>query len=96
MKTTVKVFAVCALFAFLAAFSGDCAQAKTPNERINGAVEVLRDMEGQEDVATMGKLLSKAKGVAIFPSVIKAGLVIGGQYGEGFILRRNPDTNAWY
>ncbi len=96
MKTTVKVFAVCALFAFLAAFSGDRAQAKTPNERINGAVEVLRDMEGQEDVATMGKLLSKAKGVAIFPSVIKAGLVIGGQYGEGFILRRNPDTNAWY
>ena len=28
-------------------------------------------------------LLSKASGVLVFPSVIKAGLMVGGQYGEG-------------
>ncbi|MFL9960935.1 YSC84-related protein [Paraburkholderia sediminicola] len=29
------------------------------------------------------ELVSKARGVLVFPSVIQAGLVVGGQYGEG-------------
>ncbi|QBR04088.1 YSC84-related protein [Paraburkholderia pallida] len=35
------------------------------------------DAEGSRE------LISKAKGVLIFPSVIEAGFVVGGQYGEG-------------
>lgn len=29
------------------------------------------------------ELLSKANGILVFPSVVKAGFVVGGQYGEG-------------
>jgi lipid-binding SYLF domain-containing protein len=36
-----------------------------------------------------------AKGILIFPRVIKAGLIIGGQYGEG-ALRSNGKTVGYY
>src|SRR5512137_207421 len=36
-----------------------------------------------------------AKGVLVFPDVIKAGLVVGGQYGEGALLV-NGQTSGYY
>lgn len=40
--------------------------------------------------------LSKvAKGVLVFPDVIKAGLVIGGQYGEGGLLIKGKNTGYY-
>jgi len=40
-------------------------------------------------------LLEKAKGVLIFPAVIKAGIGIGGEYGEG-VLRVNGKSIQYY
>ena len=36
-----------------------------------------------------------AKGVLVFPDIIKAGLIIGGQYGEGALLI-NGETTGYY
>jgi lipid-binding SYLF domain-containing protein len=36
-------------------------------------------------------LIQDAKGVAIFPNVVKASLVIGGRFGRGVVLVRQPD-----
>jgi len=41
------------------------------------------------------KFLQKAKGILVFPSVIKAGFVVGGEYGEG-ALRINGKTVEYY
>lgn len=41
------------------------------------------------------KLGRKAKGILVFPSVIKAGIGIGGEYGEG-ALRVNAETIGYY
>ena len=41
------------------------------------------------------RFLQKAAGVLIFPSVIKAGFGIGGEYGEG-VLRVNGESVAYY
>jgi lipid-binding SYLF domain-containing protein len=41
------------------------------------------------------ELIGKASGTLIFPSVIAAGLGIGGQYGEG-VLRARGVNNAYY
>ncbi|HEV3104828.1 MAG TPA: YSC84-related protein [Trinickia sp.] len=41
------------------------------------------------------ELVGKARGVLVFPKVIQAGLVVGGQYGEGS-LRVNGETVAYY
>ncbi len=49
----------------------------------------------QTEVPGAKGLLAKAKGVLVFPSVIKAGIGIGGEYGEG-ALRINGKTADYY
>jgi len=44
---------------------------------------------------TAKELSTVAKGILIFPDVIKAGLMIGGQYGEGALLV-NGETVGYY
>ncbi|MGF6920915.1 BPSL1445 family SYLF domain-containing lipoprotein [Paraburkholderia sp. 40] len=41
------------------------------------------------------ELVSKARGVLVFPSVLQAGLIVGGQYGEG-ALRVGGATVGYY
>ncbi len=41
------------------------------------------------------ELVGKARGVLVFPSVLAAGFVVGGQYGEG-ALRVNGETTGYY
>ncbi|MES2935376.1 MAG: YSC84-related protein [Pseudomonadota bacterium] len=41
------------------------------------------------------ELVSKASGILIFPSVIAAGLAVGGEYGEG-VLRVKNATTGYY
>ncbi|WP_153100303.1 BPSL1445 family SYLF domain-containing lipoprotein [Paraburkholderia hayleyella] len=41
------------------------------------------------------ELVAKARGVLVFPSVVQAGIVIGGQYGEGS-LRVGGSTVGYY
>lgn len=39
-------------------------------------------------------LFHSCKAIAIFPSVVRAGFIFGGRYGEGVVLTRN-DQNQW-
>jgi len=48
-----------------------------------------------EKVGPARELSAKAKGILIFPDVIKAGFGIGGEYGEG-ALRMNGKTVEYY
>jgi lipid-binding SYLF domain-containing protein len=41
------------------------------------------------------ELGAKAKGILVFPNIIKAGFIVGGQYGEG-ALRKGGRTVAYY
>jgi lipid-binding SYLF domain-containing protein len=64
------------------------------------AAEIDRDVDSALEklyaTTPSAKELSKvAKGVLVFPDVIKAGLVVGGQYGVG-ALREGNDTVGYY
>jgi len=48
-----------------------------------------------EQVPGSKELASKAKGVLVFPSVVSAGFVVGGSYGEG-ALRKHGATSGYY
>ena len=41
------------------------------------------------------ELGGKAKGILVFPAIVKAGFIVGGQYGEG-ALRKGGKTVAYY
>lgn len=49
----------------------------------------------EKEVLGGNKFLEKAKGVLIFPEVVKAGFGVGGEYGEGS-LRVNGETVDYY
>ena len=68
----------------------------SPDEIISESVDVLREMSSAEDSEAFAMLLKNAKGVAIFPSIIKIGWGIGGQYGKGILLRKDSRTGIWY
>ncbi|QTX33294.1 lipid-binding SYLF domain-containing protein [Aminithiophilus ramosus] len=93
MKKSLLILPLLALFLTIASIP---ASANTPEERITGSVRILQEMAKQQDVGHMAHLLSNARGVAIFPSVVKAGLVIGGRYGEGLLLKYDPKAKRWY
>ncbi|MDR0616848.1 MAG: lipid-binding SYLF domain-containing protein [Synergistaceae bacterium] len=63
--------------------------AETQHEKhIRLSVSLLQNMQGESDSGTMGHAISSAKGVAIFPRVVQAGLGLGGMSGEGIVLVR--------
>ena len=86
------------LAAFLAvavfAYAADRAWAASAQGIISDSIDVLRDMAKQEDADAMADVLKDARAVAIVPAMVKAGLIIGGEYGEGLILRR--EKGRWY
>jgi lipid-binding SYLF domain-containing protein len=81
-------------FAIMAAsFSSACAGVLS-KEEIDAQVQESIDQFYQHTSA--GKLLAeKASGMLVFPSVVKAGIGIGGEYGEGALLV-NGTTAAYY
>lgn len=74
-------------------FGSQSLQAASKEEidmEVNGALERFhKEVEGSE------QFLAKAKGVLVFPEVIKAGIGVGGEYGEG-ALRINGKTVDYY
>lgn len=72
------------------------SMALSPSERIDSATNVVREMSAQGDVETMADLVKNSYGVVIIPNFYKAAIGIGGSYGEGLVLRHNPDTGRWY
>lgn len=47
------------------------------------------------EVAGADKFLQKAEGVLVFPDVVKAGFVIGGEYGEGALLVKGKTVDYY-
>lgn len=61
------------------------AQAATAEDLDRDSLQALQTLYKTEPVA---KTLAKnAKGILVFPNIVKAGLVFGGSYGEGVLLK---------
>jgi lipid-binding SYLF domain-containing protein len=64
---------------------GDLGSAASAAEIRRNSATALKNLYATEPVA---KLLSeKAKGVLVFPSIVKGGFVVGGQIGEGSLWK---------
>ena len=72
------------------------AQSQTKNQKrvadatsqAQKAAQIFTEIMNVPDRAVPQKLLDKAEAIAVFPSVIKAGFIIGGRGGRGVISRR--------
>lgn len=63
--------------------------------RISECTRVLEEMMNAPDAGIPTDLLRRSTAIVVFPSILKAGLGIGGQYGRGMILRRSPRSGTW-
>ncbi|ACM24065.1 MULTISPECIES: lipid-binding SYLF domain-containing protein [Thermotoga] len=63
---------------------------------IDDAYLSLKEFLDQPDSGAFLSLLERARGILIVPKYLKLGWVVGGQYGQGILLRRDPLTNTWY
>ena len=89
----MKVFAAVFLLSGIAStfmagnvFAGTAAEI---DKDVDRALEIFTEMKGSDNV------LTKAKGLLVFPIVLKAGIGIGGEYGEG-ALRIDGKTVDYY
>jgi len=74
-------------------WGADVAMAATAKE-IDVSVDVALE-NFEKDVGGAKQFLATAKGLLVFPSVIKAGVGFGGEFGEG-ALRINGKTVSYY
>ena len=87
LAITVVFLCVSTLFISSAVYAAD---AREIDVSVDVALERLhKEVKGSSD------LLAKADGYLVFPKVIKAGIGIGGEYGEG-ALRIGGKTVAYY
>ena len=94
MNRKVSSFALIVLIVSL--LVGSTVSAASPETIISQSIAALQEMAVEPDASAMVSLLREARGVAIFPSVVKAGIFLGGKYGEGLVLQRDQATGRWY
>lgn len=81
---------VSALFLFVGTQSALAASAAEINIGADATLQRFK-----KEITGGAQFLERAEGVLVFPSIIKAGMVVGGEYGEG-ALRIGGKTVAYY
>jgi SH3 domain-containing YSC84-like protein 1 len=71
--------------------AGDSEEAA----RVREAATVFNEIMSAPDHAIPDSVLHKTVAIAVFPSVLKAGFIVGVQRGRGIISVRDEKTGAW-
>jgi lipid-binding SYLF domain-containing protein len=80
-----------ALLVLSAALAAQSEEAK----RVADAGVVLDEIMGAADKAVPRSIMEKAEGIAVFPSLLKGGLIVGGQRGRGVLSVRDKKNGGW-
>ncbi len=93
----LRTCAIICLAGFLAlsSWGSSFAQPLALENRLSDAAQAFKEMMEARDSGIPSDLLKRSRAVIIFPSLLKAGLGVGGHYGKGVVLRRNPSTGKW-
>jgi SH3 domain-containing YSC84-like protein 1 len=64
-------------------------------ERLKSSAEVLPEIMETPDKGIPQELLEKSECIVIVPGMKKAAFIVGGNYGRGFMLCRQPSGTGW-
>ena len=87
-----KILALSFLFMFV--FCEASYSQQKAEEIIEDSISMINEIFGEDDEESIAHTLKTSHAVAIVPSMLKAGFVFGGEYGEGLILRY--EGGKWY
>jgi lipid-binding SYLF domain-containing protein len=63
--------------------------------RVANATKVLDEVMGAADKGVPRSIMESALGIAVFPSLLKGGLVFGAQHGRGILSVRDKKGGSW-
>ena len=87
----VIVIAVAAIVSPVSAQKGPEAEVK----RITAATTVMDEIMGAADKSIPRSVMEKAEGIAVFPSLLKGGVGVGGERGHGVLSVRDKKNGGW-
>jgi lipid-binding SYLF domain-containing protein len=89
MKKLVWLTLLVSLCTFAPA-ADDQAKPSKASDRVQAAADVLNEIQSAPDSGIPQEILSKAECVAVIPSMLKGGFIVGGKYGRGLASCRTP------
>ena len=79
----MKKFLLLTVIISLCSFSFAADEETKVTERIEAAAQVLNDIQGAPDKGIPQEVLGSAECVAVVPSMLKGGFIVGAKYGRG-------------
>jgi lipid-binding SYLF domain-containing protein len=64
-------------------------------KRITDATTVMEEIMSAADKSIPRSVMEKAEGIAVFPSLLKGGIGLGGQRGHGVLSVRDKKSGGW-
>jgi SH3 domain-containing YSC84-like protein 1 len=89
MKKLVQVTLVVSLCSLMFAADEPAKESKA-TDRVQAAADVLNEIESAPDSGIPQEILGRAECVAVVPSMLKGGFVVGAKYGRGLASCRTP------
>ncbi|HTC48670.1 MAG TPA: lipid-binding SYLF domain-containing protein [Candidatus Aquilonibacter sp.] len=89
----MKKFLLLTILVSLSSFSfaaDDQPRESKAQDRVQAAADVLDDIQGAPDKGIPEEVLGSAECVAVVPSMLKGGFIVGGKYGRGLASCRTP------
>jgi len=87
-----KMFLVMLLLSFFSTIS----QAKEDNgQTLKDSLAIIDEIMNSPDQQIPSELISQAKAILIFPTLVKAGFIVGGRYGNGVASMRSRNTGKF-
>lgn len=80
-------------------FTGFPASSYAGNTELDNRIweskQVLEEIMVSPDQSIPEELLAKCQAIAIYPSVLKGGFILGARYGKGVVLKKDEKTGSW-
>jgi lipid-binding SYLF domain-containing protein len=89
---TTGALGLAAAFGSLPAFASDASDAEALVHQAQATVHAFAQ---KKEFTDFGKALGQARGVLVFPQVLKAGFILGGSGGTGVLLVRDEKSGEW-
>ena len=89
MKKLLLLLWVVALCA-VAVAGDDQGKESKAQDRVQAAADVLNEIQGAADKGIPQSILGHSQCVAVVPSMLKGGFIVGGKYGRGLASCRTP------
>jgi len=93
LKRLIAVGFICLSAGILSA--GISFASENAAARLKSSAEVLTEIMATPDKGIPQELLEKAECIVIVPGMKKAAFIVGGNYGRGFMLCRQPSGTGW-